>query len=99
MAQTPCKRLRAGAPDGVTDFAMGQRDFSAETKDSKAICADFTSQNKQYTNGIIAKHLCLHEGRFMRDPTCFSTPLEWHSGMLGRSAVGPSPERWFVFPM
>ncbi|CAE7359962.1 maiA [Symbiodinium pilosum] len=56
MAEPPCKRPRPEAVDGVTDFEQGQRDFSPETKDSKAICADFTSHNKQYTNGVIAKN-------------------------------------------
>ena len=57
MAQPPCKRPRSGDVDGVTDFEKGQRDFTPQAPDSKAICADFSSKTKQYTNGTLAKNL------------------------------------------
>eukprot|EP00439_Symbiodinium_sp_Y106_P045511 s2396_g5.t1 len=56
MAQAPCKRPRSGDVDGVTDFEKGQRDFTPQAPDSKAICADFSSKTKQYTNGVVAKN-------------------------------------------
>ena len=68
MAEPPCKR--PCTVDGVTDFVKGQRDFSPQMKDSQAICADFTSQNKLYTNGVVAKHL----GYTLRDLRVQATP-------------------------
>ncbi|CAE8665387.1 unnamed protein product, partial [Polarella glacialis] len=43
--------------DGVTDFKKGQRDFtSAQGQESKALCADFVNETKEYTNGVVAKN-------------------------------------------
>ena len=43
--------------DGVTDFKKGQRDFTPKSDTGTAICADFTSREKEYTNGVIAPTL------------------------------------------
>ena len=43
--------------DGVTDFKKGQRDFTPKSDTGTAICADFTSKEKEYTNGVIAPTL------------------------------------------
>lgn len=44
------------APDGVSDFKVGQRDFSAKGDQATAapLKADFDNAEKEYTNGIVA---------------------------------------------
>eukprot|EP00438_Fugacium_kawagutii_P031903 Skav233724 [mRNA] locus=scaffold2839:13493:25031:+ [translate_table: standard] len=38
--------------DGITGFKKGQRDFTPQSDPGSAICADFTSKEKEYTNGV-----------------------------------------------
>ncbi|CAJ1348573.1 unnamed protein product, partial [Effrenium voratum] len=79
--------------DGVTDFARGQRDFSQAPSagESKAICADFTSKEKEYTNGVKAannwkSHKGPLTGELVRIPDVDSGypksvfPTEWEEG-------------------
>ena len=91
MAEPPCKRPRPEAVDGVTDFEQGQRDFSPETKDSKAICADFTSHNKQYTNGVIAKLLGHQQVCCCQGVTWSVQPLRASSSPSLCHELGPIP--------
>lgn len=45
------------APDGVTEFKAGERDFSIQGgNQSKQIKADYESDPKEYTNGVVAKN-------------------------------------------
>jgi len=43
--------------DGITDFKKGQRDFTPQSDTAAAISADFTSKEKEYTNGVVAPTL------------------------------------------
>lgn len=47
----------ASKVDGITGFKKGQRDFTPQSEPGTAICADFTSKEKEYTNGVVAPTL------------------------------------------
>jgi maleate isomerase len=90
--------------DGVTDFKVGTRDYSAaEGTTSKAIKADFESKSKTYTNGVVAKNdwktfKGALTGETLRIPdvnsgypkSCF--PTKWNGS-------GPHPEAVESFPI
>lgn len=62
MEQNKRARLENVRVDGITDFERGQRDFAPSAPsntDSTAIRADFTSAEKEYTNGVLAARLGL----------------------------------------
>jgi len=57
MSESPAKRTKTETVDGVSDFQVGQRDFTAkEGIESKQIKADFESEERTFTNGIVAKN-------------------------------------------
>lgn len=79
--------------DGVTDFKKGQRDFTPKSDTGTAICADFTSKEKEYTNGVIApnrwrSHQGQLTGEVVRIPDVDSGypksvyPTEWEDGQV-----------------
>eukprot|EP00435_Cladocopium_sp_Y103_P032715 s230_g8.t1 len=77
--------------DGVTDFKKGQRDFTPKSDTGTAICADFSSKEKEYTNGVIApnrwrSHQGQLTGELVRIPDVDSGypksvyPTKWEDG-------------------
>ena len=66
--------------DGITDFKKGQRDFTPQSDTAAAISADFTSKEKEYTNGVVAPTLDTFWHCFL---SCFAShPLFPGSALL-----------------
>eukprot|EP00927_Polykrikos_kofoidii_P047376 TRINITY_DN41494_c0_g1_i1.p1 TRINITY_DN41494_c0_g1~~TRINITY_DN41494_c0_g1_i1.p1 ORF type:complete len:386 (+),score=76.00 TRINITY_DN41494_c0_g1_i1:61-1158(+) len=88
--------------DGVTNFEKGQRDYKPQGAESKAIKADFENEEKEYTNGVVAKnrwrsHTGPLTGETVRIPDVSSGypksvfPTQWEDGKDLPSAVEAFP--------
>ncbi|CAK9004144.1 unnamed protein product [Durusdinium trenchii] len=101
MEQNKRARLENVRVDGITDFERGQRDFAPSAPsntDSTAIRADFTSAEKEYTNGVLAanrwrSHRGSLTGEIVRIPDVDSGypksvfPTKWEDGQALPASV------------